>query len=68
MSRCHCVRVNHMKRIEVALLLSILYGQPPSKKEVEVAFKEAGFDFVHNVLTQAAHVGTNHSGVEGWKK
>jgi hypothetical protein len=36
-------------------------GQPPSKKEVEAALKEAGFDFVHNVLTQAAYVWTNHS-------
>ena len=48
--------------------LVYLDGQPPSKKEVEAALKEAGFDFGHNVLTQAAYVWTNHSGVEGWKK
>jgi hypothetical protein len=42
--------------------LVYLEGQPPSKKEVEAALKEAGFDFVHNVLTQAAYVWTNHSG------
>jgi hypothetical protein len=40
--------------------LVYLNGQPPSKKEVEAALKEAGFDFVHNVLTQAAYVWTNH--------
>jgi hypothetical protein len=43
-------------------------GQPPSKKEVEAALREAGFDFAHNVLTQAAYVWTNHSAVEGGKK
>jgi hypothetical protein len=36
-------------------------GQPPSKKKVEIALREAGFDFVHNVLTQAAFVWTDHS-------
>jgi len=41
--------------------LVYLDGQPPSKKEVEAALKEAGFDFVHNVLTQVAYVGTDHS-------
>jgi hypothetical protein len=40
--------------------LVYLDGQPPSKKEVEAALKEAGFDFVHNVLTQAAYVETDH--------
>jgi hypothetical protein len=43
-------------------------GRPPSKKEVEAALKEAGFDFVHNVLTQAAYVWTNHSDVGEKKK
>jgi hypothetical protein len=37
-------------------------GQPPSKKTVESALREAGFDFAHNVLTQAAYVWTDHSG------
>lgn len=41
--------------------LVYLDGQTPSKKEVEAALKEAGFDFVHNVLTQAACVWTDHS-------
>lgn len=41
--------------------LVYLDGQSPSKKEVEAALKEAGFDFVHNVLTQEAYVGTDHS-------
>jgi hypothetical protein len=48
--------------------LVYLDGQSPSKKEVEAALKEAGFNFVHNILTQAACVGTNHSGIEGRKK
>jgi hypothetical protein len=37
-------------------------GEPPNKKKVETALREAGFDFAHNVLTQAASVWTNHSG------
>ena len=37
-------------------------GQPPSKKMVEIALREAGFDFAHNVLTQAAFVGVDHAG------
>ncbi len=36
-------------------------GEPPSKKKVEAALREAGFDFAHNVLTQAAYVLTDHS-------
>ena len=36
-------------------------GEQPSKKNVEVALREAGFDFAHNVLTQMADVGTDHS-------
>jgi hypothetical protein len=39
-----------------------LHLEPPSKKSVETALREAGFDFAHNVLTQAAFVGTDHSG------
>jgi hypothetical protein len=41
--------------------LVYLEGEPPSKKKVEIALREAGFDFVHNVLTQAAFVQTDHS-------
>ncbi len=40
--------------------LVFLKGEPPSKKKVERALREAGFDFVHNVLTQAAFVWTDH--------
>ena len=42
-------------------------GQPPSKKTVEIALREAGFDFAHNVLTQAASVWTDHLGSEDGK-
>ena len=35
-------------------------GDPPSRKKVEMALREAGFDFAHNVLTQAADVWTEH--------
>ena len=46
--------------------LVYLEGEPPSKKKVETALREAGFDFAHNVLTQAALVWTDHSdGVAG---
>lgn len=34
-------------------------GQLPSQKEIEAALREAGFDFGHNVLTQASAVWTN---------
>ena len=37
-----------------------LNGEPPSKMKVENALREAGFDCVHNVLTQAAYVWTDH--------
>jgi hypothetical protein len=47
--------------------LIYLDGQPPSKKDVEIALREAGFDFAHNVLTQAAYVWTDHSGNGGKK-
>ncbi|MCY2993403.1 MAG: hypothetical protein NTY19_36830 [Planctomycetota bacterium] len=33
-------------------------GQPPTKKEMEAALREAGFDFVHNVLVQARPLGS----------
>jgi hypothetical protein len=46
--------------------LVYLDGEPPSKKEVETALREAGFDFVHNVLTQATFVWTDHT--DGEKK
>ena len=38
-------------------------GEPPGKKKVEAALREAGFDFAHNVLTQAAYVWTGHEGM-----
>jgi hypothetical protein len=41
--------------------LVYLNGEPPSKKKVETALREAGFDFAHNVLTQAAYVWTGYS-------
>ncbi len=41
--------------------LVYLSGKPPGKNKVENALREAGFDFGHNVLTQAAFVLTNHS-------
>jgi len=45
--------------------LVYLDGQPPSKREVDTALKEAGFDFVHNVLTQAVYVWTTL--LDNWK-
>ncbi len=46
--------------------LVYLNGGPPSKKKVETALREAGFDFVHNVLTQVVFVWTDHwDGKEG---
>ena len=46
--------------------LVYLQSEPPSKKKVEMALREAGFDFGHNVLTQAVDVQTDHSsGEEG---
>ena len=41
--------------------LVYLEGEPPSKQKVEIALREAGFDFAHNVLTQAMSVLTDHS-------
>ena len=41
-----------------------LNGEPPSKKKVETALREEGFDFVHDVLTQAAFVWTDHTNGE----
>ena len=35
-----------------------LEGHPPTRQEVEVALNEAGFDFGHNVLTQASALWT----------
>ena len=40
--------------------LVYLNGEPPSKKKVETALREAGFDFIHNVLTQVTFVWTDH--------
>ena len=31
-------------------------GEPPSRKRVELALREAGFDFVHNFFTQVSLV------------
>jgi hypothetical protein len=45
--------------------LVYLQSEPPSKKKVEMALREAGFDFAHNVLTQAADVKAGHSGEDG---
>jgi hypothetical protein len=33
-------------------------GRLPTKKEVETALREAGFDFAHNVLVQASALWT----------
>jgi len=41
--------------------LVYLQSEPPSKAKVEKALREAGFDFTHNVLTQAVDVKTDHS-------
>jgi len=40
--------------------LVYLRSEPPSKNKVEMALREAGFDFAHNVTTQAALVWTDH--------
>ncbi len=48
--------------------LVYLHAEPPSKKKVEVALREAGFEFAHNVLTQAANVLTDHSVAEDGKE
>jgi hypothetical protein len=36
-------------------------GQPPTRKEVETALREAGFDFSHNLLTQISTVWADHA-------
>jgi hypothetical protein len=41
--------------------LVYLNSEPPSKKKVEKALRQTGFDFTHNVLSQAAYVWTDHS-------
>ena len=40
--------------------LIFLRSEPPSRKKVEIALRESGFDFAHNVLTQTANVLTDH--------
>jgi hypothetical protein len=46
--------------------LAYMKDEPPGKKKVEAAVREAGFDFVHNVLPQTAFVSPDHSdGKEG---
>jgi hypothetical protein len=44
--------------------LVFLKSEPPSKKKVEIALREAGFDFAHNILTQMADVQMDHAGEE----
>ena len=41
--------------------LAYLEDQPPTKKEIEAALREAGFDFVHNVLVQISALGATDS-------
>ena len=41
--------------------LVYMQSQPPSKQEVETALREAGFDYAHNVLTQAVDVKMDHT-------
>jgi hypothetical protein len=41
--------------------LVYLNGEPPSKKKVQAALREAGFDLAHNVLTQAGFIWTDHT-------
>ncbi len=36
-----------------AVGLVFLKSEPPSKNKIEMALREAGFDFAHNVLTKA---------------
>jgi hypothetical protein len=48
--------------------LVFLKGEPPSRKNAEMALREAGFDFAHNVLTQAAFVWTDHEAVGDGKE
>ena len=45
--------------------LVYLKGESPGKKKVEIALREAGFDFAHNVLTQGANVQTDHADNQG---
>jgi hypothetical protein len=40
--------------------LVYLQSEPPNKKNVEIALREAGFDFAHNVLVRAADMKTDH--------
>jgi len=40
--------------------LVYLQSEPPSRKKVEMALREAGFDFAHNELTQAAFALMDH--------
>jgi len=41
--------------------LVYLADERPSKKAVEAALREAGFDFAHNVLIQCSELGTVRS-------
>ena len=40
--------------------LVYLDREPPDRKKVENALREAGFDFIHNILTQVAYMWTDH--------
>lgn len=42
-----------------------LQGQPPNKKDVDTALREAGFDFEHSVLAEAANLCVSHPGEGG---
>jgi methylmalonyl-CoA mutase cobalamin-binding subunit len=44
--------------------LIYLDGHPPGKKQIEAALREAGFDFTHNVLTQAAYIWAEQTAAE----
>ena len=46
--------------------LVYMNGQLPTKKEVETALKQAGYDFGHNTLVQASSLWSGES--EGAKK
>jgi hypothetical protein len=35
-----------------------IHGRPPTRKAVEAALNEAGFDFGHNILTQTSSLWT----------
>jgi len=48
--------------------LVFLEGDSPDQTQVESALQEAGFDFAHNVLTQAAFMWSDRSVVDDREK